>query len=57
MTNQERAAEIAASLHKVERALAKHHALLAKHADECACDLGIDVAPLSAGGEKPPRPQ
>ena len=58
---QQRAQEIADLLHDIEgrhrktgRAIAKLHKMLEK----AACDLGgIDVAPLSAGGDKPVNPE
>lgn len=59
-TNQERAQAVADKLHALEkahrktgRAIAELHKLLEDLACDCAPDLGIDVAPLSAGGDKP----
>jgi hypothetical protein len=53
---QDSAQEIAAALHKAERALQKLHRVLHEKAKEHSEALGIDVAPLSGGLEKPPRP-
>lgn len=60
MTNQEIAQDIADTLHKVEKSHRKTGRLLGllhkklELAAKNQCEtLGIDVAPLSAGGEKP----
>jgi hypothetical protein len=44
-------------LHKVERAMARLHRVLHAKAKEHSEALGIDVAPLSGGTPKPPRPE
>lgn len=60
MTHQANAAKIAAKLHALEKAhrktgreIVELHKLLEDLATEHGPALGIDVAPLSAGGEKP----
>lgn len=59
MTNQDRAQDIATKLHEVERlqrelkrATKALHDAFNRHACECGPAIGIDPAPLSAGGSK-----
>ena len=59
---QARAQEIADAIHGIEAAhrrqgkrIAKLHKLLEKAADDL--NIGLDVAALSAGGEKPVDPE